>query len=365
MGKSNAVRYALLLASLVSLASRTAVAGFRNQAVGESREAARLPAKPVIGPASGGVEPRVASEGSAFRDVARPGLRDTSRSPASPVFRGQLACSNSLHAPRISSGSAMREAAPRTTDDEVELASTPTPAAAGSSTPDAPSPSAVASPATTVGTSPPREARVRRRGSARPPPLHLEYAQYGVAIAMEFDLDSARACPSKNLALRRTAGAAPSPAIVPAKPCILGSGGGLVIRGGYRSPGPWYVGGAYEFVRMDSSNLYRLGIFQQLRAELRYLPDLGSRVAPYVTTGLGGFAYGNEWGAETGGAIGFAGAGIEAEVSRVALLGLALVYRPAVIAAWTDTADQHRSTALIQFLALELTLELRSEFGRR
>jgi hypothetical protein len=195
--------------------------------------------------------------------------------------------------------------------------------------------------------------------------MHLEYAQYGVAVAMEFDLGSGRACPDKTLALQQRAGATPTPAVQPAKPCILGSGGGLVVRAGYRSPGPWYVGGAYEFVRMDSSNLYRLGIFQQLRGEVRYLPDIGYRVAPYVTGGLGAFAYGNEWGAETGGAIGFLGGGVEAEVSRVALLGLGLVYRPALIAGWTDTADQPRGTALAHFLGLELMLEIRTEIGRR
>ena len=40
-------------------------------------------------------------------------------------------------------------------------------------------------------------------------------------------------------------------------PCILGSGGGVVIRGGYRSPGPWYIGGAYQFTKTDSANLPR------------------------------------------------------------------------------------------------------------
>jgi hypothetical protein len=182
---------------------------------------------------------------------------------------------------------------------------------------------------------------------------------------MEFDVGSGRACPEHDLVLRPSANHTPTPTLVPSKPCILGSGGGLVIRGGYRSPGPWYVGGAYEFVRMDSSNLYRLGIFQQLRGEMRYLLDTGARVAPYVTSGLGAFAYGNEWGAETGGAIGFVGGGIEAEVSRVALLGIGLVYRPALIAGWTDTAGQSRGTALVQFMGVELMLEVRSEIGRR
>ncbi len=116
--------------------------------------------------------------------------------------------------------------------------------------------------------------------------------------------------------------------------CILGSGGGLAIRGGYRSPGPWYFGGAYQFTKMDSSNLYRLGIFQQLRAEMRYLPDIGYRAAPYFSAGIGGVAYGNEWGVETGGALIFGGVGVELEVSRRAVLGVSCVYRPVLLAGW-------------------------------
>jgi hypothetical protein len=148
-------------------------------------------------------------------------------------------------------------------------------------------------------------------------------------------------------------------------PCILGGGGGPVIRLGYRAPGPWYVGGAYEFIKMDSSNLYRLGIFQQLRAEVRYLPDIGYRAAPYVTFGLGGVAYGNEWGVETGGGLLFIGAGVEIEVSRLALIGMSFVYRPVLIAPWTDTADQKRELGVAQFVALEFNLEIRTEIGRR
>jgi hypothetical protein len=188
--------------------------------------------------------------------------------------------------------------------------------------------------------------------SARPPPLHVEYAQYGVALAAEIKLDAGAACQAQS----------GSSTIAP---CILGSGGGLVLRGGYRSPGPWYVGGAYEFVKMDSGNLYRLGVFQQIRAEMRYLPDTGYRASPYVSWGAGAIAYGNEWGIETGGALVFGGAGVEIEVSRKAVLGLALVYRPALIAGWTDTAGHVRETALAQFLGFELVLEVRSELGRQ
>jgi hypothetical protein len=159
-----------------------------------------------------------------------------------------------------------------------------------------------------------------------------------------------------------TGGTCPEGAKVP---CILGSGGGLAIRLGYRAPGPWYVGGAYEFIKMDSSNLYRLGIFQQLRAEVRYLPDIGYRAAPYVAFGLGGVAYGNEWGVETGGGLLYGGAGVEVEVSRLALIGASFVYRPVLIAPWKDTAGQERNLGVAQFFGFELLLEIRTEIGRR
>ena len=181
----------------------------------------------------------------------------------------------------------------------------------------------------------------------RPPPLHVEYFQYGVAIVAETNLDPGPVCD--------TAGA----------PCILGGAGGLAIRGGYRSAGPWYIGGAYQFAKMDSSNLYRLGIFQQLRVEMRYMPDIGLRAAPYVSWGLGALAYGNEWGVETGGGLAFAGVGGEFELSRDALIGFGIVYRPMLIAGWTDTAGAVRATGVAHFLGGEFQFELRSEIGRR
>jgi hypothetical protein len=186
----------------------------------------------------------------------------------------------------------------------------------------------------------------------RPPPLHAEYAQYGAAITAEMNLDAGAACREKGPSRRF-------------EPCILGSGGGLSVRGGYRSPGPWFFGGAYEFTKMDSSNLYRLGIFQQLRAELRYLPDSGFRAAPYFSSGVGGVAYGNEWGVETGGALISLGAGVEMEISRLAVLGLSVAYRPVLLAGWTDTAGHQRRTAIAQFLGFEFLLEVRTELARR
>ena len=137
-----------------------------------------------------------------------------------------------------------------------------------------------------------------------------------------------------------------------------------MVRVGWRPPGPWYVGGAYEFANMDSGNLYRLGILQQLRAEMRYMPETGLRTSPYVSWGLGGFGYGNEWGVETGGAVACVGGGVEFEVTRFALVGVGVSYSPMLIAGWTDTANQRRELSLAQYMRFELVFELRSELSR-
>lgn len=187
----------------------------------------------------------------------------------------------------------------------------------------------------------------------KPPPLHVEYAEYGLAITAEMNVGSGATCPKAQSPTDRVA------------PCILGSGGGIALRGGYRSPGPWYIGGAYEFSKMDSSNLYRLGILQQLRAEMRYIVDTGYRTSPYFAWGVGGVFYGNEWGVETAGAMVFGGVGLSIEVSRLAIVGLGFNYKPVLIAGWTDTAGQIRSTGLAQFFSFELNFEVRSELGRR
>jgi opacity protein-like surface antigen len=186
------------------------------------------------------------------------------------------------------------------------------------------------------------------RGRPKPPPLHVDYATYGVAVTADIMVDAGATC-------RRTA----SPT-----PCILGSGGGLVLRGGYRSPGPWYIGGAYQFSKTDSSNLYRLATLQQLRAEMRYSFDLGYRTSPYVTWGLGGVVYGNEFGAETGGGTAFGGVGVEMQLSRLVQLGMAIHYQPMIFAAFIDTANYVRDPGLAQFFRIEFQVEVRSELSR-
>jgi hypothetical protein len=186
----------------------------------------------------------------------------------------------------------------------------------------------------------------------RPPPINFDYVQYGVAITTEGILSAGDVCPSGATA-----------------PCILGSGGGLAVRAGYRSRGPWYVGGAYEFSRHDSSNLLRLAIMQQLRGEFRYYADRGNRLTPYASAGLGAVFYGDEWGTDTGGVTAFIGGGAEFQVSETTVIGAALVYRPLLLRGWTDSAGQRRADRYLGFglahvLSLEFTLEVRDPLPR-
>jgi opacity protein-like surface antigen len=185
-----------------------------------------------------------------------------------------------------------------------------------------------------------------------PPPASFDYLQYGVAFAAETVVSAGDVCPSRESA-----------------PCIFGSGGGLEVHVGYRSRGPWYVGGAYESSRQDSSNLMRLAILQQLRAESRYYLDEGNRFTPYVTGGVGAALYGNEWASETGGVVSFLGGGFEFQLSRTTVVGAALAYRPFLFRGWTDSAGQRRADRYLGFglahvVALSLVLEVRDPLPR-
>jgi hypothetical protein len=46
-------------------------------------------------------------------------------------------------------------------------------------------------------------------------------------------------------------------------------------------------------------------------------------------------------------------------------VGLDFVYKPTVLAGWTDTAGITRPAGLAQFLGFEVQLEVRRELGRR
>jgi len=168
--------------------------------------------------------------------------------------------------------------------------------------------------------------------SQRPPPNDVEYFQYGVGLAVEQLASGGDACPAKAVT-----------------PCILGSGGGLAIRMGYRARGPWYIGGAYEFSRQDSSNLLRLAILQQLRGEGRYYLDAGNRLTPYANVAFGAVFYGNEWRVSTGGPTAGAGLGLEFQVSQSTVIGGSLGYRAFLLHNWTDSTGQVRADRYLGF----------------
>jgi hypothetical protein len=179
-----------------------------------------------------------------------------------------------------------------------------------------------------------------------------EYLQYGLALAAEAVASPGGVCPPES-----------------DTPCILGSGGGVGVRVGYRARDPWFLGGAYEFSRHDSSNLLRLAILQQFRAEGRYYFDRGDRTTGFATAAGGFHIYGNEWGASTIGGLFSAGAGIEFELSPSTTVGCIATYRLLVSRRWVDSAGVERADQFLGFgfshlIGFELTLEVREPIPR-
>lgn len=172
------------------------------------------------------------------------------------------------------------------------------------------------------------------------PPLELRYIQYGVALTAEVVT-------------------APGPICVAGAPCILGSGGGIAPRAGYRFPGAWYVGGAYEFSRQDPSQLYRLAILQQLRGEARYYFVTSKVTEPYFSGGLGAFAYGNAWSVDVWGPMAWLGAGLEFQITRTRVVGVGMTYRLLYTTPFTDSANTHRDAGIAQILGIDIVLEAR------
>src|SRR5580692_3957215 len=153
-----------------------------------------------------------------------------------------------------------------------------------------------------------------------PPPRGKPYVQFGVAFTVEGVVSPGPICS------------------VPVDPCILGSGGGVSARVGWRPTENVYIGGAYEFSKQDPSRLYRLGILQQARAELREYIPTGHRIAPFILAGLGLAGYGDEWNVDTWGPTASLGAGVEVELSGRSLIGLSLAYRPIYLHAYEDSS---------------------------
>lgn len=185
---------------------------------------------------------------------------------------------------------------------------------------------------------PPRESDSRGiPANAVPPPSQDKYLQYGVGLAAEDVV-------------------APGPACNAAVNCILGSGGGLTVRVGWRPTNVFYVGGVYEMSKQDPNQLYRLGILQQARAEGRRFFPTGKDVSPFVTLGAGVAGYGDTWGIDTWGAAATFGGGLEVELGGP-VLEVTLAYRPMYLRAWVDSSNTAHDAGIAHFLGLEVSIE--------
>lgn len=182
--------------------------------------------------------------------------------------------------------------------------------------------------------------------AAPPPPSGVAYFQYGVAFATELILSPGPICNNSSV------------------PCILGPGGGIVFRAGWRSTDRLYLGGAYEFTKQDPNKLYRLALLQQVRAEARYYLMTARVTEPYAAIGFGVVGYGNEWAIDTWGPTGSIGGGIEYQISRRTVVGIAMSYRLLSFSGFTDTAGSAREGGIAQLLGLDLVLEQRDAILR-
>lgn len=179
-----------------------------------------------------------------------------------------------------------------------------------------------------------------------PPPSKVVYFQYGVAFAAEQVVSAGAMCNA------------------PGVPCILDTGGGIVVRGGWRSSGPLYLGLAYELTKQDPNKLYRIALLQQARAEARYYVMTARVTAPYLSASAGMAGYGNQWDIDTWGPGGSLGAGIEYQVTRRTVVGLAFAYRLLHFNRFTDTAGTNRDPGVAQLLGIDLVLEQRDGLVR-
>ena len=177
--------------------------------------------------------------------------------------------------------------------------------------------------------------------NALPPPTNIVYLQYGVAFTAEMVSAAGPICDNVSV------------------PCILGPGGGIAIRAGWRGTGAIYLGGAYELSKQDPNKLLRLAILQQARFEGRYYFVSGRDIEPYLASGAGVAGYGNEWGVDTWGPTAFLGAGVEAQITRRTVVGLAFNYRFLYFQKFQDTTGADRNAGVAQLFGLDLVLEQR------
>jgi len=188
--------------------------------------------------------------------------------------------------------------------------------------------------------------------SPRPAQAHDErletgYVQYGAALTAELLASAGAICPSNATV-----------------PCVIGSGGGLAVRAGYRFHAPFYVGGAYEFSKQDAHKSIYLAILQQMRAEARYFLPVSGSYIPFLAAGGGVVGYGSEWSLQTVGATAFLGLGVELELSRTSVMAFIVSYRPILLTTWKDSALQERPTGVLSMVSLEVALEQRNPVYR-
>jgi hypothetical protein len=176
---------------------------------------------------------------------------------------------------------------------------------------------------------------------APPPPTDVVFLQYGVAFTAEMVTSAGALCDNEGV------------------PCVLGSGGGIAVRAGWRGAGALYLGGAYEVSKQDPNKLYRLALLQQARGEARWYFLTARDLEPYVTAGAGVAGYGDEWSVDTWGPGGFLGAGVEAQITRRTVVGLGLSYRAYSLSSFTDTSGADRAGGFAQLVGLDLVLEQR------
>jgi hypothetical protein len=176
-------------------------------------------------------------------------------------------------------------------------------------------------------------------------PAHLAQAfvQYGIAFTGEFVFAPGPICPAS-------------------VECILGSGGGLALRVGWRLRSPFYIGAAYEFSKQEPAQLYRLAILQQVRAEGRYYILTGHSTEPYLSATVGAAGYGNLWGIDTAGPSFGLGAGAEFQLSTYLVVGLSMTYRAMFFTSFHDTAGVDRPAGFAHVLGVDLILETRDPF---
>lgn len=176
---------------------------------------------------------------------------------------------------------------------------------------------------------------------ALPPPTNVVYFQYGVSFTAEVVSAPGPICDNVTV------------------PCILGTGGGIAVRAGWRGTGPWYLGGAYEFSKQDPNKLLRLAILQQMRFEARYYFVSGRTTEPYLCGGGGIAGYGNEWTVDTFGPMSTLGVGVEAQITRRTVVGAQLNYRLLYFKSFVDTTGAARDAGIAQIIGLDLVLEQR------